>query len=92
MLFFKGMPYKLLERLIRTPPYASRIGHFVESIKHELVLFRSSCVVYAPRETNIAAHNLAKEVVSSQLNVVWLEGIPNYIHNIVLREQVVPKS
>jgi hypothetical protein len=67
-VIFEGDALQVVREINSDPPYASHIGHFVESIKHELVLFRSSCVGYAPRETNIATHNLAKDVVSRWLN------------------------
>ncbi len=52
------------------PPHSSRIGHFVESINQELSSFRSSYVVFVPREANVVAHNLAKENISHRLNAV----------------------
>jgi hypothetical protein len=47
--------------------------------------------VYALRETNGAAHALAKHAVSTRQNQVWLEDIPTLIFPIVLREQVLPR-
>jgi hypothetical protein len=91
-VIFEGNALQVVREINSDPLYASCIGHIVESIKHELVFFRFSCVVYAHRETNCAAHNLAKEVISCRQIVVSLEDIPSSILSIVLREQVVPRS
>jgi hypothetical protein len=89
---FEGDALQVVCDINSAPLYSSRIGHFIESINQELGCFRSSCVVFVPRECNVAAHTLVKEVVSRKLNVVWLEETPNCILSVVLRDQGVPRS
>jgi ribonuclease HI len=90
-VLFEGDALQVVREIQSDPPHASRIGHFVESIQHEMVGFRSSCVVHAPRETNGATHALAKQAVSIRRSQVWVENIPTFILPIVLREQVLPR-
>jgi hypothetical protein len=53
-------------------------------------VFRSSCVVYTPREANGVAHSLAKQTISCKQNSLWLEDIISHISFLVFREQVSP--
>jgi hypothetical protein len=85
------MHCKLLEKLIRILLIFG-IGHFIESIQHELQGLSTSIIVFVPRECNSAAHVLANEAVANNVDSVWLEDIPRSISGIVIREQVVPKS
>jgi hypothetical protein len=52
------------------PPFLSRIGHFVESIRQEVGLLQSSCFNFTPREANSVAHTLAKDAFSSRTSNV----------------------
>jgi hypothetical protein len=49
-VMFEGNALQVVRELQLAPPLSSRIGHFVESIQQELVSFRSSSIVHAPRE------------------------------------------
>jgi hypothetical protein len=89
---FEGDALQVVRDINSAPPYSSRIGHFIESINQELGCFRSSSVVFVPRECNVAAHTLAKEAVSRRLTAVWLEETPSCILSAVLRDQGVPRS
>jgi hypothetical protein len=74
------------------PPYFSRIGHFIDSIKQELNLLRSSSFIYTDRESNSAVHVVAREVGFNYVDSVWLEDISRSINVSVTRELVVRRS
>jgi hypothetical protein len=52
----------------------------------EKLELRSCLFVYALREANMAAHNLAKEAICNKNNVYWMEDVPSSISSIVFRE------
>jgi hypothetical protein len=52
--------------------------------------FRSISFVFARRDSNTAAHTLAKEAACNKLDLCWLEDIPKSISSIVFRESVCP--
>jgi len=51
--------------------------------------FRSIAFIYAPRDSNSAAHILAKEAACNKVNNCWLEDISKSISSIVFRESVL---
>jgi hypothetical protein len=91
-VIMEGDALNVVKEINSNPPYLSRLGHFVEAIKRELHFFQSIHFVYAPRELNYAAHGLAKEASGFCLDRVWLEETPSCISDVVLREQIVPRS
>jgi len=91
-VIMEGDALNVVKEINSNPPYLSRLRHFVEAIKRELDFFQSILFVYAPREFNYAAHSLAKEASGSCLDRVWLEEFPSCISDVVLREQIVPRS
>jgi hypothetical protein len=44
-------------------------------------------VSHIKREANTTAHCLAKTALSCSIEHIWMEKIPNYIHDTVLLEQ-----
>jgi hypothetical protein len=56
----------------------------------EIQGLRSARFVNVHRESNTAAHVLAKEAGEDKVDFCWLEDIPRSISNIVFREQVCP--
>jgi hypothetical protein len=83
---------QIVKEVNSNSPKESWIGHFVESIKKELSLFISSCMIYVFRESNSAPRVLAKTATFNHVKSVWLEDISRSITVIVLRiKQHVPR-
>jgi hypothetical protein len=55
-------------------PNLSQIGHFVGSIKRELSLFKSSCVVHVFRKSNSTAHAFATEAAIHHIDPICMVG------------------
>jgi ribonuclease HI len=89
-VWFEGDAASMVKKINSSPPFLSKIGHFIESIHAELVNFRAAKFSFIPRECNEAAHNLAKEAKRNKIEQYWLEECPLSILNIVTREQLCP--
>lgn len=46
-------------------------------------------IVHSPRETNSAAHGLAKAAVKYFIDDIWLVETPTFICDVILLEQTV---
>jgi ribonuclease HI len=90
-VIFEGDALQVVREMNSKPPYASRIGHYVESFQQERVGLRYSTFAHAYREANGVAHALARYAISCKIDNVWLEDIPPFILAIVTRELVVPR-
>jgi hypothetical protein len=91
-VIMEGDALNVVKEINSAPPYLSRLGHFVEAIKKEFDSFNSIFFIHVSKDLNSATHILAKEASRLCLDHVWLEETPNCIHNVVIREQVVPRS
>jgi ribonuclease HI len=63
-------------------------GHLVEDARGVLNTRRSWTIGHVKRETNYAAHTLAKEAVNGVIDQIWMEEIPLCIFDIVTLEQI----
>jgi hypothetical protein len=85
-VIFEGDAAQVVSEINSDPHFLSRIGHFTESIHMDKIGFRSISFVFAPRDSNTAAHTLAKEAACNKLDLCWLEDISRNISSIVFRE------
>jgi ribonuclease HI len=85
-VLFEGGAASVVKEINSSPPFLSKIGHFIESIHAELVNFRATKVSSIPRDCNEAAHNLAKEATRNKIEQCWIEECPSSILNFVTRE------
>jgi ribonuclease HI len=90
-VIFERDALQVVQEMNSKPPYASRIGHYVESFQHERVGLRYSTFAHAYRETNGIAHALVRHAISCKIDNAWLEDTPPFILAIVTRELVVPR-
>jgi hypothetical protein len=67
----------------------SRYGHLVEGIKSSIQSFQMTNLVQVKQEVNSTVHGLAWEVVTHNVDTIWMEEIPPRIYNIVLRKLIV---
>jgi hypothetical protein len=65
----------------------SKLGHLVADIKMSLREFLQWKINFVGRESNSAAHSLAKLVVRTNVERIWKEVLPDCICDIVLLEQ-----
>jgi hypothetical protein len=90
-MIFEGNALQVVREMNSKPPYASRIGHYVESFQLEHVGLRYSTFAHAYQEANGVAHALARHAISCKIDNVWLDDTPPFILAIVTRELVVPR-
>jgi len=93
---FEGDSLQIVKAINANTPNLSKIGHFVESIKTELRLFRDAySFVHVSKGLKGVARALAKEASCSLQDSVWLEKVPRIIANVLLRvlgNNCVPRS
>lgn len=63
------------------------MGHLIDEIKEVLGKLRLWRIEHVKRDTNSAAHILAREVFSCVIDKVWDEEISNCICDILTNEQ-----
>jgi ribonuclease HI len=89
-VIFEGDATQVVKEINSTPPYVSRVCHFLENIHLEKGYFRSVSFAYTPRECNAAAHVLAKEASSNKVDLGWLEETPRSVSDIVFKDSFCP--
>lgn len=62
-------------------------GQIIQDVKGLLSSNEAWTLSYSPRESNKAAHMLAKKALSDNAEVVWIEDIPSFIHQCILFEK-----
>jgi hypothetical protein len=66
-----------------------KFGCIIVEAREFLMGFQSWAVSHIRRGGNEAAHQLAKFVVSQQVNQVWVDSYPNCLSEIINAEQIV---
>jgi hypothetical protein len=61
----------------------------VEGIQDTLKGFNRTNFICIAREENYAAHELAKEAITHVMDTTWRNKIPQCIHDIVKREELI---
>jgi hypothetical protein len=84
----KWLMLLVLQALSAAPSYLHSIGHFVESIHHELESFQSASFAHCRRDA--VAHSLAQEAASHYLDARWVESPPSLICTQLFRELCNP--
>jgi hypothetical protein len=87
---FEGDAAQVIEDINSDPPYLSRASHILESIHVERQSLCTCNFNFVFRESNYAAHCLAKEAASIMSDLCLLEDTPTSISSIVLRDVVSP--
>jgi hypothetical protein len=87
---FEGDAANVIEEINSDPPYLSRACHILESIHVERQSLHTCSFNFVFRESNYAAHCLAKEAASIMCDLCLLEDTPTSISSIVLREAISP--
>jgi hypothetical protein len=82
----KWLMLLVLQALSAAPSYLHSIGHFVESIHHELGPFQFASFAHCQRDANGVAHSLAQEVASRCLDTKSVEFPPSLICTQLFRE------
>jgi hypothetical protein len=86
----EGDATNVIEEINSDPPYLSSAGHILESIHVERQSLHTCSFNFVFRESNYAAHCLAKEAASIMCDLCLLEVTPTSISSIVLREAISP--
>jgi len=89
-VIFEGDAARVIKEINSTPPFLSKIGHFIECIHSEMSWFKYVVFSFIPRESNTAAHTLAKEPTRQKIEMNWIEDFPLSIRSIVTRVQHGP--
>jgi hypothetical protein len=63
-----------------------RYGHIIEDVLKVLGSLRNWNNRHVKREVNFVAHGLVKNAIRIFMDNVWLEELPNCIHDIVILE------
>jgi hypothetical protein len=84
---FEGDAKEIVLAINNQGPCRCRYGHLIEASRNSLRGFPFWAVSYTRRDTNEAAHWLAKASLSMSLNFVWRDSYPDFIKNIVIAEQ-----
>ncbi|GLT71410.1 hypothetical protein SLA2020_434310 [Shorea laevis] len=87
-IHFEGDASEIVHALLQQTPCRTHYGHLIESARTSLNSLHQWSISHVRREANEAAHRLAKAAISNSLNVVWQDSYPDFIHSIVLAEQV----
>jgi hypothetical protein len=72
----------------RTPKHDVS-GRFLEGTIMEMPGLRGVSISHVSRDANNVTHQLAKEASTKEMDCVWLEECPNFLLNVVLREETM---
>lgn len=86
-IILEGDSIQVVNALQGTGPNWSRYGQMVADARVVLTLVRRWLIRHTKREANSAAHQLAKAAVKQVMDRVWIEEIPEGIHDVVFLEQ-----
>jgi hypothetical protein len=68
-VILEGDAKQVLQAINSNPPFLSKFGHFIESIHHEKINFRSVDFSFIPREGNAVARALATEASKQKVKI-----------------------
>jgi ribonuclease HI len=82
-VILEGDSLKVVNAINEDQSSRRRYGHILDDIKVVLSSLRSWEVMHVKTEANMAAHNLIKEALKSQMDRTWIEDCPLCILDIV---------
>jgi ribonuclease HI len=87
-VMLEGDAAQVIAEIKSDSPLFSMSGLFVESIGNEIKHLWSAIFLHTSRETNMAAHVMAKHALICKEDRCWLEDILDCISHIVCRETI----